>query len=632
MSRLAHAALALGAVSCLALGQTAPTGFTVDLLLQSGLTNPIDFAFLPDGRALIAGKTGVLHLYANNSVVTIGTVPNVETTGLVEKGMLSVEVDPMFVNNGYVYVWYCSTQDSFMHLDRFELLGNRNSPTATNLTLSLASRRTVLDAVPDYAPHHNGGTLRFGPDGMLYLTIGDDDIGCDAQVPAEPRGKLLRMNVAGLAAGGSLVAPSFSALDPGNNPLSSGTDFRQLVIGVGLRNPFRMHIDQVTGDIYVGDVGGDLVEEIDEYRYAPGTLPLRNYGWPWYEGASVRAAGCSTSSQPVSEMAVASAPHAAGWNALILGPRYRNQGGIYDFGPSYEDSIFAADYYGGVVRRFVPNGSVWAMSAPVPGQPGPANWGEQYHAVTAMRIGPDGAIYATHDVGWWAGLFTRTRPTAPVPVVAAVSGGGQIVAAREPFPQPLRVRVATPTGAPLAGVPVTFTLTGPAVSSVSAPVLSDAQGYAQIDVQAANAGGAVTVSATAPNASGTPTFSLFVRKITATPSPTVAVVDIVNSTAATPALVPYVIMAGLPGAQPWASPIGTFCSDPASPLTIILEDGLGVRGGITLSGQGGIGNPSLTRVYQLVPGLLNGLRLQFQAVGWDAQTGLFLTDCASAQF
>jgi hypothetical protein len=249
-----------------------------------------------------------------------------------------------------------------------------------------------------------------------------------------------------------------------------------------------------------------------------------------------------------------------------------------------------------------------------------------------MRVGPDGAIYATHDIGWWAGLFTRTRPTAPIPVVSAVSGGGQIVAAREQFPQPIRVRVATPTGAPIAGAPVTFTLTGPVVSTVTGPVLSDAQGYAQIDVQAANAGGAAVVSASAANAGGTPSFSLFVRKITATPSPTVAVVDIVNSTSATPALVPYVVMAGLPGVPAWVSPIGTFCSDPVSPLTIILEDGIGVRGGITLSGQGGIGNPSLTRVYQLVPGLLNGLRLQFQAVGWDAQTGLFLTDCATAQF
>ena len=148
-----------------------------------------------------------------------------------------------------------------------------------------SSRRVVLASTPDNAFNHNGGSLRFGPDGMLYSSMGDDAQGCPAQTTTASLGCILRLNVSGLPAGGSTTAPTYSSLDPGNNPLSANTDFSQLVIAHGLRNPVRFEIDGATGNLYIGDVGQNAVEEYDEYVYATsGPLTLVNYGWPWQIG------------------------------------------------------------------------------------------------------------------------------------------------------------------------------------------------------------------------------------------------------------------------------------------------------------------------------------------------------------
>ena len=103
---------------------------------------------------------------------------------------------------------------------------------------------------------------------MLYLSMGDDATGgCPAQLTTSSLGCVMRMNVATLPPGGSLTPPTASSLDPGDNPLSANTDISQLVIAHGLRNPFRMEIDQLTGSLYIADVGQVTEEEYTEYVY-----------------------------------------------------------------------------------------------------------------------------------------------------------------------------------------------------------------------------------------------------------------------------------------------------------------------------------------------------------------------------
>ncbi len=403
----------LGAMSPCPRTQSVPAGFQVDTLLSgfgsSWLPQPLDFLFLADGRVLIANRAGELEVYAGGSVALMGTVPSVQIGG--ESGLLSIEADPNFSQTGYIYVYYSSSADNFKHLDRFELVGDLSNPTSTNLSLSVSSRRVVLDGLPHSTLYHNGGTTRFGPDGMLYLTLGDDGVPCDAQVPASGRGSVLRMDVGGLPDGGGLVAPAYSLLNPGSNPLSSSAGFSQLVIAYGLRQPFRMAIDSLTGNLYVGDVGASATEEVNEYVFSAGGLPLRNYGWPWLEGNAPYPGNCGGSVPTGLHGPIVTGSQVAGWHALIQGPRYRNQGGPFDFGASYEGSVFYLDYFSGWLRRLEYTGG-WGIAQPVPGQPTSEDWATSLPRVTAMRQGPDGAIYwLKAPSGAGGGSLRRVRPS-----------------------------------------------------------------------------------------------------------------------------------------------------------------------------------------------------------------------------
>jgi glucose/arabinose dehydrogenase len=622
-------ALAFGAV---AFAQNVPTGFVVDTLVSSGLQAGHDFCFLPDGRALIANRGGAVHVYAGGSAVQIGTVPNVETGS--ERGLLSITADPSFPLNGHIYVWWSSSQDTFMHLDRFTCTGDLANPASTSLSFAASSRRVILGAVPDSAFNHNGGSVRFGPDGMLYVCIGDDANQCTAQSTTSQLGCVMRLNVANLPAGGSTVAPSFASLNPGNNPLSGNTDVSQLLVAIGLRNPFRMEIDPVTGNLYIGDVGQSTVEEYSEYVYpAAGPLPLANFGWPWREGNNSYSS-CS-GGLPPGLVAPIGAVSGGGWASVMGGPRYRNVGGQYDFGPNYEGDAFYWDYFAGQLRRLKNTGS-WGPAAAVPGQPDGTNWGTGFVGAVSMRVGPDGALWFLQHPGTYpttGGTLKRVRPLGPTNSVAAISGGGQVGVATEVFPQPIVARVFNTQGNPLPFGTINFSVSGPATLSTTNPVTADANGFAQTTATATNAGGAITITASTPGSQTSGTFSLFSRKLTVTPAGTFLVVSASNTTNAVPANIPYILMMSFPGSPILPTTVGPICTDPGYALTIVLEDGTGAFGGISFSGSGGTGNPSKTWLYSNVPaGLLTGFLMSFQAVGFDPVTGWFRTNCEQKQF
>jgi len=628
MARLPLAFLFAGVAPLAA--QTVPTGFTIDTLVSAGLSTPNDCCFLPDGRCLIANSAGNVAVYAGTSstAVSIGTVPSVESGG--ERGLLSIAADPAFPQNGQIYVYYSSTADNFMHLDRFTCTGDLANPASTNLQFAASSRHVLLGVLPDNAGNHNGGSVRFGPDGMLYQTCGDDAGSCNAQILTTQVGCLLRLDVSQRPAGGSLVLPAYGALDPGTNPNSAATDFSQLVLAYGLRNPFRMEIDPVTGSLYIGDVGAGAVEEYSEYVYpTTGPLPLVNFGWPWREGAQTGSA--CTGSQPAGLVdPIAWETHGGGWAAVMGGARYRNVGGQYDLGANFEGNAFFTDYYAGQLRRLVNTGGTWGLAPAIPGQPSPTNWGTGFNGVTSMRLGPDGGLWFTQHN---SNSLKRIRLIGPVPSINAISGGGQRVAAGEQFPQPLVVRVLNPQGQPQPGGQANFTLSGAATLSTTNPVLADANGYASTTVTTqAGANGAITVTATTPNAITQATFGLFARRLTATPAGPYLVMSITNQTSAVPPTVPYVVMLSFPGSPTLPTIVGPLCIDPGYALALVIEDGTGMFGFISFSGTGGTGNPGLTKLYTLPPGIFTGQLMSFQAVGFDAQTGWFRTNCEQRLF
>lgn len=627
-SRVATTLLLLAAASAGAVAQTVPTGFIVDTLVTTGLSIPNDCCFLPDGRCLIANSAGLVSLYAGTSTagVAVGTVPNVESGG--ERGLLSIAADPAFATNGHIYVYYSSTQDSFIHVDRFTCTGDLANPSSTNLQFAAASRHVILGALPDQAGNHNGGSLRFGPDGMLYITIGDDANACNAQLLTTQVGCMLRLNVSGLPPGGSTVLPAYSVLDPGTNPLSNNTDFTQLLVAHGLRNPFRMEIDPLTGNLYIGDVGAGAVEEYSEYVYpASGTLPLVNFGWPWREG-NVAGFTCAGSQPPGLVDPIGWESHGAGWGSVMGGARYRNLGGQYDFGPSYEGNAFFLDYFAGQVRRLVNNGGTWSVAPAVPGQPSATNWATGFNDVTSLRLGPDGALWFTQHTN----QLKRVRLLGPVPSVAAVSGGGQRGPAGEPFPQPLVVRVLDPQGNPLPGGLVNFSVAGGATLSTTNPVTADAQGLAQTTATSNAIGGAATVTGTTPGGITSAQFALFGRKITATPAAQLLVLTVSNQTSAVPAQMPYIVMLSFPGSPTLPTIVGPLCIDPTYALAVVIEDGIGAFNFVSFSGTGGVGAPSLTKIYTPPAGIFAGQLMRFQAVGLDPITGWFRTNCEQRQF
>src|SRR5436190_1224395 len=592
--------------------QAVPTGFVIDSLVTAGLNVPNDCCFLPDGRCLIASSAGAVALYAGTSATAnaVGTVPNVESGG--ERGLLSICADPGFATNGQIYVYYSSMSDAFMHLDRFTCTGDLANPSSTNLTFAAASRHVLLGALPDNAGNHNGGSCRFGPDGMLYQTCGDDAIMCNAQSLTSQVGCLLRLDVSQRPPGGSTVLPAYSALDPGNNPNSAATDFSQLVLAHGLRNPFRMEIDPLTGSLYIGDVGAGSQEEYSEYVYpTTGPLPLVNFGWPWREGNQQGFACGGT--QPAGLVdPLASVSHGSGWAAVMGGSRYRNLGGQYDFGPSYEGNTFFLDYYAGELRRLVKT-ATWGPAPPVPGQPNATNWGTGFASVTSFKLGPDGAMWFTCHQG--AGL-RRVRLLGPVPSIAAVSGGGQRGPAGEAFPLPIVARVLDPQGNPLPGGSASFAIAGPGTLSTTNPVIADPNGFAQTTVAATTGGGPITVTATTPGGITNATFNLFSRRILSTPAGQLLVLSISNQTDAVPPQVPYVVMLSFPGSPTLPTVLGPLCIDPGYALALVIEDGTGMFNFVSFSGTGGTGTPNLTKIYTLPPGIFAGQLMRFQAIGF----------------
>ena len=274
------------------------------------------------------------------------------------------------------------------------------------------------------------------------------------------------------------------------------------------------------------------------------------------------------------------------------------------------------------------NGS-WSPAPAVPGQPNAQDWGTGFQGISSLRQGPDGALWFTQHPG----ALKRIRPLGPGNAIAAVSGSGQRVAAGDAFPVPLVARVLGPTGAPLANAAVTFLSSGAGTVATPMPVFTDAQGFASAFVSAsAGSGGSVAIAATTPGAATPALFGLFTRQLTGVATPGQLALTMTNATDAVPNFVPYIVLAALPGSPPLPTPWGTLCVDPTYPLAFAIEDAFGLFGFVSLSGNGGLGAPGWSYTYPVPPGLLSGLVLSFQAVGFDAASGLFRSNCAQVLF
>jgi len=378
--------------------QDVPDGITVEPL-ATALSAPTGFDFLPDGRVVFVeqftARVRVLTVGTGVQVTPVLTVAGVSAGG--ERGLLGVAVDPRYPDPPYLYLYYDLASPQSIRISRYTLSGDL-AGTGGDLVASPTSRYDVVDGIPDAASNHNGGTVRFGLDGLLYASLGEDASMCSAQTPGF-RGVILRLETRILPPG---AGRAFRAqVMPPDNPFATSTDSSaRLVAAFGLRNPFRMQLDPASGDFVIGDVGQVLREEVDILSPPISSsglgVPLgSNFGWPFREGTAI---GPNTGCSPLPPGLV---PPIWDYDRTSQSDAAVIAAGIYRASPGqprrlpadHEGDLFASDYYSGALYRLHLSGGTWSIAAPIPGQPSAQHWGEGFGQISDWRVGPDGALW-----------------------------------------------------------------------------------------------------------------------------------------------------------------------------------------------------------------------------------------------
>jgi glucose/arabinose dehydrogenase len=289
----------------------------------SGLTQPEGLVNAGDGsgRLFILEQAGLIRILKDGALLPapfLDLTQKVECCG--EKGLLGLAFHPDFSENGYLFVDFTEKQVRKLYTIIARYRVSSSDPNQADP----ASEKILLKIEQPFQ-NHNGGQLAFGPDGFLYIGMGDggsegDPLG-NGQSLQTLLGKILRIDV---DHGDPYGVPS-------DNPYVNGGGLWE-IWAYGLRNPWRFSFDRSTGDLYIGDVGQDAWEEID---YLPGGSPGdANFGWSYYEGSHPYRGSPPAGMQFV--MPVAEYSHDYG-DAVIGGYVYRGKNltawqGVYLYG------------------------------------------------------------------------------------------------------------------------------------------------------------------------------------------------------------------------------------------------------------------------------------------------------------
>ena len=245
--------------------------------LQLGVDAPVDLTSRPDSTSLLIAERGgrIVEAVADGDGFRVLDQPVIDLSDRVgsteaERGLLGIAVSR---DGRELYASYTEATNGDSRVDAYRLAGTDGSMRA-----DAATRRELL-AIPQPYANHNGGSLRVGPDGMLYAGFGDGGAGGDpagrAQNPGTQLGKIVRLDPAA-------VNDRDRNGIPDDNPTFSGG--APGVWATGLRNPWRISFDAETGDLWIGDVGQDRIEEIDLLAAADGGGRGANLGWDLFEG------------------------------------------------------------------------------------------------------------------------------------------------------------------------------------------------------------------------------------------------------------------------------------------------------------------------------------------------------------
>lgn len=400
----------------------ADPGFTSEVITTLPAYQPVGLTWAPDGRMFIWQEKGVVRIYKNGTLLATPFLDISSKVNTVnDRGLLGLALDPNFATNGYVYLFYTyepngNPNDTSPKTSRL----TRVTANPTNPDVMLANSEIIIlgslgaapcsqypagsDCIGSDSVEHTADTLRFGPDGKLYVSLGDgaaslngtDPLALRAQDLNAYNGKLLRINADGTA--------------PSDNPFYNGspTSIRSRVYSYGLRNPYRFGIHPTTGEVLIGDVGWLVWEEINRGRGA-------NFGWPCYEGndpqpeyqaafATCRALSAGAVTKPLHTY---SHTDTQAFGGAVIGGAYYT---ATQFPAQYRGNFFFGEYVGQYINRIVFDASNNVLSI--------VRFASNLGGIVSLEQGPDGALYYLELV---SGQVRRLRSTATTSTPVAVA-------------------------------------------------------------------------------------------------------------------------------------------------------------------------------------------------------------------
>lgn len=378
--RIAYVGLLLLLTALLPIGTpaagttTLPSGFQATIVANNQIFAPTLMSFTPEGKIVIAQQNGKVKVWSGAAVSTTPYLTlTVESSS--DRGIFGIAYDPDYATNHYVYIYYHRPTPTIHGvISRFVVRPDGLSADPATETVLYAMDSLDVNGV------HTGGALQFGPDGKLYVAVGDDARGIDVSHSlTSDLGKILRLNKDGSI--------------PVDNPFyTEAAGKYRSIYSKGHRNPYTFDFDQ-RGHLMLAEVGLHSYEEIND------VVGGQDYGWPDYEGPD---GGDVRYADPVGGYAHDQAPEDGG--CAIIGAA-AVEPATSTFPASYDGDLFYADYCNGWMKSFDP---VTGTSTP---------FATGIETPTHLVFGPDGNLYyLTRNTGTGSGWITRityTGSTAP---------------------------------------------------------------------------------------------------------------------------------------------------------------------------------------------------------------------------
>lgn len=349
----------------------------------TGMNGAVEITHPPgDSRLFVVQQSGGIKIVKPSTPTTgVANATNFLTltsTTIVsggERGLLGLAFHPNYASNGYFYLNYTRAGDGATTIARYKV-------SDANPDIADPASGTVLLTISQPFSNHNGGTIRFGPDGYLYIGMGDGGSGGDpgnrAQNINDNLGKMLRIDVDSASPYGI----------PPTNPFV-GVDGNDEIWATGLRNPWKWSFNRVNGDLWIADVGQGEVEEVN--KVAAPLSPGLNFGWRCYEGsAAYNTSGCLAASNytfPLEDYTQT----ATGGCAVTGG--YYYTGSLY---PNFNGKYIFGDYCLGKIFSLTDAG-VLTISPNISGMGSVTTFGEDVNGELYVTNGGTGAIFRIID-------------------------------------------------------------------------------------------------------------------------------------------------------------------------------------------------------------------------------------------